>query len=89
VAEPDEERRERAPDDAVGVDGAQATEGEPGAVAEEAGVGELQRDERTDGGEDQQPGQAPAQPGTDESGIDERVVARGGEAARNLLGRNL
>jgi hypothetical protein len=67
----------------------QPAEGEPGAVAEEAGIGELQRDERADGGEEQQPAEAPAEPGADESGIDEGVVARGGAGARNNLRGNL
>jgi hypothetical protein len=71
------------------VHGAQAAERQPRAVAEDAGVGELQRDERADGGEEQQPAEAPAEPGADESGIDERVVARGGAGAGDFLRRNL
>jgi hypothetical protein len=71
------------------VHGAQPAERQPRAVAEEAGIGELQRDERADGGEEEQPTEAPAEPGADENGIDERVVARGGAAARNFLRGNL
>jgi len=90
VAEADEERGEGAPDDAVDVHGAQAAEREPGGVAEEAGVGELQRDQRADGGEDQQPGEPPAEPGTDERGVDERVVPRRrGGARKDVRLRNL
>jgi len=89
VAEADEERRERAPDDAVDVHRTQAAEREPRGVAQEPGIGELQRDQRADRGEDQQPGQAPAQPGADQRGIDERVVTRGGVAAADLQRRNL
>jgi len=68
---------------------AQAAEREPGGVTEEAGIGELQRDQRADRGEDQQPGQAPAEPGADERGIDERVVTGGGVAAADLQRGNL
>src|SRR3972149_2450883 len=74
VGEPDEERREGPPDHAVDVDRAEATEGQPGRLAEEVRVVELGRDEDADGGREEQPRAPPPEPASNQRPVDQPVV---------------
>src|SRR5206468_2874818 len=74
VAEADEQRRERAPDHAVDVDGTDPAEGEPGTVAEELGVGELGGQDDAHGRKDEQPEKPAGEPPADHLPVDDLVV---------------
>ena len=83
MAEAEEERGEGAPDHAVDVQGTQPAEAQPGRAVEELGMGEFGGDDGPDGGEHEEPDEAPGQLATGELPIDEVVAYRETAIARS------